>query len=121
MIEPALDAASWLLLGAGGFFVFTGGLGLIRLPDVYSRMHAAGMTDTLGAALFIAGMSVQAVQAGLILVTVKLLMILVFILFTGPTATYALANAVLAGGVRPKGRDGKPCPTVEGAESPSKM
>lgn len=117
MIETAQNVVSWLLLAGGAFFLITGGVGLLRLPDVYSRMHAAGMTDTAGAALFIAGMSVY---AGLTLVTVKLLMILVFILFTSPTATYALANAIWAGGVKPKGRDGKPCPTVEGSESPSK-
>lgn len=110
MIDTVLDVASWLLLVAGSFFVITGGLGLLRLPDVYARMHAAGITDTLGVALFVAGM---AVQAGFTLVTVKLLMILAFILFTSPTATYALANAAWSGGVRPKRKDGTPCETID--------
>lgn len=117
MIEPLLDAVSWLLLVAGSFFVITGGVGLLRLPDVYSRMHAAGITDTLGAGLFIAGM---AVQGGFTLVTVKLLIIFVFILFTGPTATYALANAVWFGGVKPKQRDGTACETIDRSGGPSK-
>jgi multicomponent Na+:H+ antiporter subunit G len=117
VIGVVLDAVSWLLLIAGSFFVITGGIGLMSLPDVYSRMHAAGMTDTLGAGLFIAGM---AVQAGFTLVTVKLLIVLVFILFTGPTATHALANAVWAGGVRPKRRDGTVCETIDRSGGPSK-
>lgn len=116
MIDTVLDLVSWLCLIAGSFFVITGGVGLLRLPDVYSRMHAAGMTDTLGAGLFIAGM---AVQAGLTLVTVKLLMILVFILFTSPTATYALANAAWSGGVKPKRKDGTPCETIDRSSAPS--
>jgi multicomponent Na+:H+ antiporter subunit G len=116
VIDTVLDLVSWLCLIAGSFFVITGGVGLLRLPDVYSRMHAAGMTDTLGAGLFIAGM---AVQAGLTLVTVKLLMILVFILFTSPTATYALANAAWSGGVKPKRKDGTPCETIDRSSAPS--
>ncbi len=115
MIATVLDAVSWLLLIAGSFFVITGGIGLLRLPDVYSRMHAAGMTDTLGAGLFIAGM---AVQGGFTLVTAKLLIILVFILFTSPTATYALANAVWSGGVQPRRRDGTACETIDRSDGP---
>lgn len=117
MIGALLDLGSWLFLIAGSFFVITGGVGLLRLPDVYCRMHAAGMTDTLGAGLFVAGM---AVQSGFSLVTVKLLIILLFILITSPTATYALANAVWSSGVKPKGRDGTACETIEGSAEPSK-
>ena len=117
MIETVLNAISWLLLMSGSFFILTGGVGLVRLPDVYSRMHAAGMTDTLGAGLFIAGL---AVQGGFTLVTVKLIIILIFILFTSPTATYALANAVWSGGVQPKRRDGTTCETIDRSDGSSK-
>jgi len=117
VIGSVLDTVSWLLLIGGSFFVLTGGGGLLRLPDVYVRMHAAGMTDTLGAGLLIAGM---AVQGGFTLVTVKLLLILLFILFTSPTATYALANAVWSGGVQPKRRDGTACETIDRSDGPSK-
>ncbi len=103
-----LDGLSWALLLAGSFFVVTGGIGMIRLPDVFSRMHAVGVTDTLGAGLYLAGMMIQ---GGFTLVTVKLAMILVFILFTSPTATYALANAAIAGGAHPLRRDGSRCET----------
>lgn len=116
MIATLLDILSWLLLVGGSFIVITGGIGLLRLPDVYSRMHAAGMTDTLGVGLFVLGM---AVQAGFTLVTVKLLIILVFILFTSPTATYAVANAVWYGGVRPLREDGTICETVDRSGGPS--
>ena len=116
-MDVVVNGLSWALLLTGSFFVITGGVGLLRFPDVYSRMHAAGMTDTLGAALFIAGM---AVQGGFTLITVKLLMILLFIFFTSPTATYALANAVWSSGVRPKRRDGTACEAVDGSDEPSK-
>lgn len=117
VVGTILDGLSWALLLAGAFFIVTGGVGLIRLPDVYTRMHAAGVTDTLGIAFYIAGMMIQ---GGFTLVTVKLLMILIFILFTGPTATYALANAAFAGGVHPRRRDGSRCDTRDRGGKSSK-
>ena len=93
-----LDVLSWTLLISGGFFVFVGGVGALRMPNFYTRMHAASLTDTMGTILILAGIMVQ---AGLTLATVKLLAILVFLLLTGPTATYALANAALLSGMRP--------------------
>lgn len=89
---------SWLCLAAGGFFCVTGALGLCRMPDFYTRMHAASITDTLGAGLILLGL---ALQAGLTLVAVKLLMIGLLIFFTSPTATHALAKAAYARGVKP--------------------
>ncbi len=100
------DLASWALLVSGGRFCMIGGLGLLRLPDVYARMHAVGITDTLGAGLILAGLMVQ---GGLSLVTVKLILILVFLLFTSPTSTYAVANAAYRQGLAPR---------LGGAESP---
>jgi len=117
VIATFLDILSWLLLLGGSFIVLTGGIGLLRLPDVYSRMHAAGMTDTLGVGLFVLGM---AVQAGFTLVTAKLLIILVFMLFTSPTSTYAVANAVWFGGLRPLREDGTICETVDRSGEQSK-
>ena len=86
------DLASWLLLVAGGFFFLVGAIGLNRMPDVFTRMHAVSVGDTLGAGLLVAGM---ALQAGPTLVTVKLFLILAVIWFTGPVATHALARAAL--------------------------
>lgn len=92
------DIASWILLLSGSFFVLTGGIGVLRMPDVYTRSHAAGITDTLGALLIISGL---AIQSGLTLVTVKLVLILLFLLFTSPTSSHALNHTAWAGGLRP--------------------
>ena len=61
---------------------------MMRMPDFYTRMHAASVTDTLGAGLILLGLLLQ---AGFTLVAVKLLMIGLLIFFTSPTATHALA------------------------------
>jgi multicomponent Na+:H+ antiporter subunit G len=116
-MEMLLNGLSWALLMGGCFFIVTGGIGLLRLPDVYSRMHASGITDTLGAGLFLGGLMIQ---GGLSLVTAKLALILVFILFTSPTATYALANALYGGGVRPVNRDGGHSETIDKRNESSK-
>ena len=93
-----LDIASGALLAAGSVFILIGTLGLIRLPDFYTRLHAAGITDTLGAELILIAMMLQ---AGFSLITVKLIMISLFIFFTSPTATHAVANAARTMGLRP--------------------
>jgi len=94
-----LDIVGWVLLAGGSIMLVIGGVGLVRLPDVFTRMHAAGIIDTLGAGAVLTGLMMQ---AGLTLVTVKLGLIVIFILFTSPTATHALARAALHGGVRPR-------------------
>lgn len=101
-MELVLDIVSWGLLCAGAVFLVIGGVGLIRFPDLYARMHAAGIIDTLGAALILIGLGFQ---AGLTLVTVKLGLILLFLLFTSPTATYALANVAYRNGLKPVLKD----------------
>lgn len=92
------DALSWLFLIAGSLFVVIGNIGLVRLPDFYTRLHAAGITDTMGAGLLLLGMTFQ---AGWTLVTVKLILIIVFVLLTSPTATHALAKSALHGNLKP--------------------
>ncbi len=91
-LEWVVDLLSWLLLVAGGFFFLVGAIGLNRMPDVFTRMHAISVGDTLGAALLVAGM---VLQAGPTLVTFKLVLILLVILLAGPVATHALAQAAL--------------------------
>lgn len=110
MSELILDIASWVLLSLGGVFVFIGGLGALRMPDLYTRMHAASLTDSLGAALILCGIMLQ---AGLSLATVKLVAILLFLLMASPTSSNALASAALLAGIKP----GKAIPWV-GKESP---
>ena len=94
-----LEYLSWLFLFFGFLFCFVGALGLLKLQDLYSRMHAAGIIDTLGLSLIISGLMIQ---VGFTLVFAKLLMILIFIFFASPTATHALARAAINGGVFPK-------------------
>lgn len=98
MIEITTDVLSWILLLAGGAFVFIGGLGALRLPNFYTRMHAASITDSMGTVLILGGIMLQ---GGLTLATIKLVAILGFLLLTGPTASYALANAALLSGLKP--------------------
>lgn len=102
------DLLSWVLLLAGGFFVVVGSVGLIRLPEFFSRIHAASITDTLGAGLLVAGMALQSPSW---LGAVKLVLILVFLEVTGPAATHALAKAALHGGIRPRSANGEEIPT----------
>lgn len=98
MTMIVIDALSWVCLLTGGFFGIVGGIGLLRFPDLFSRFHAAGVTDTLGAGLILIGLMLQ---AGWSLITIKLVLILAFGLFTSPTATHALAKAALHGKVKP--------------------
>ena len=93
MIELVLDVLSWVSIVAGIFFVIVGAVGVLRMPDVLTRLHAAGMTDTMGAAFLLVGMCFQ---AGLTLLTLRLLLVLAFLLFTSPIGTHALARAALA-------------------------
>jgi len=97
-VSAAVDLASWALIAAGSAFAVIGALGLLRMPDFYTRMHAASVTDTLGAALLLSGMILQ---AGFSLVAVKLAIIGMLVFFTSPTATHALARAALERGVAP--------------------
>jgi multicomponent Na+:H+ antiporter subunit G len=97
-VSLALDAASWALLVAGGVFCIVGAVGLLRMPDFYTRMHAASVVETLGGGLILLGLMLQ---AGLTLITVKLLIVALLIFFASPTATHALARAAMARGLKP--------------------
>jgi multicomponent Na+:H+ antiporter subunit G len=99
MTETVLDVLSWILLCLGGAFVLIGGIGALRLPGFYTRLHAASLTDTMATILIFVGMMLQ---AGFSLAALKLAAIMVFLLLTGPTASYALANAALQSGMEPK-------------------
>ena len=93
-----LDTLSWVLLTLGGLSVLVGGIGALRMPDLYTRMHAASVTDSLGAILVLVGIMLQ---AGWSLATIKLIAILMFLLLTSPTSSNALASAALLAGTRP--------------------
>lgn len=97
-MSAMLELASWALLVAGGAFCLVGALGLLRMPDFYTRVHAASLTDVVGSFALLLGL---ALQAGLTLVTVKLAFIALLIFFTSPAATHALVKAALERGVEP--------------------
>lgn len=89
-------AALFLVIGAA--FLGVSCLGLIRLPDFYTRAHAVGKAETLGSMLILVGL---AVYNGAALSTLKLLLILVIVAVTNPTATHAIARAAIRSGLTP--------------------
>jgi multicomponent Na+:H+ antiporter subunit G len=93
------DLLSIPLISAGVFFLLVGSIGLIRLPDFYSRSHATGKADTLGILLILSGFIMF---EGLTLNSAKMLIILTFVALTNPTATHALARAAFFFGVKPR-------------------
>ena len=93
-----VDGLSWVCLLGGSFFILISGVAVLRLPDYYSRIHGAGITDTLGAGLILLGL---VLQAGLSLITVKLVLVLVFMLLTGPVTVHALAKTAYRLGLKP--------------------
>lgn len=83
----------------GIFFILSGTLGVLRLPDFYSRIHAAGITDTLGAELVLLSLIIQ---SGFTQMSLKLLLVGFFLFIAGPTATHAVAHAAHRAGLKPK-------------------
>jgi len=97
-MQVVIDIASWVLIALGSIFVIIGAFGVVRMPDVFTRMHAASVTETLGVGFLILGMILQ---AGLSLVALKLLVLLALLFFTGPVVTHALAQAALHEKIEP--------------------
>ena len=112
-----------VILSIGLFFMAVTAVGLLRLPDFFSRLHGAGITDTMGAGLVLVGLAVYNQGHALIdyfgdngtddallpdtlvaatLITVKLIMILVLLWLTSPTSTHAIAKAALLHGLEPR-------------------
>lgn len=117
LLSQLVDIASWALILAGSFFILIGAIGLIRMPDTFTRMHAASIIDTVGAGLLLTGMMLQ---AGLTLVTAKLVFILLLFLFTSPVVSHALAQAALAADVEPmldEDRRGRSPPATAAADT----
>lgn len=106
-MTQAIEVLSWACLALGSFFAVVGGIGLLRLPDFFCRIHGGGVTDTMGAGMVLLGLMLH---AGLGLVTFKLIMILFFLLVSSPTSAHALARAAIAHGMDP----------APGKEQPSK-
>ena len=97
------EILAWVLILSGSAFLLIGAFGIVRLPDFWTRLHAASIPDSAGMILLFLGM---AVYSGFTLVTVKLVIIGLFLFLTGPTATHATANAALVSGLRPREAEG---------------
>ncbi len=98
MIDAVVYWLSWACLLGGSFFILVSSLAVLRLPDYFSRIHGAGITDTLGSGLILLGL---ALQAGLSLITVKLAAVLGFMMLTGPVTVHALAKTAYRLGMKP--------------------
>jgi len=92
------EILSIIFISSGTFFMFVGSLGLIRLPDFYSRAHATGKVDTLAIILVILGL---VIYEGFSVNSAKLIIIITFVALTNPTATSALARAAYKFRLRP--------------------
>lgn len=92
-----LDVASWVLISLGAAFSIVGGIGLIRLPDFYSRTHAGGLTDTMGATFLLLGLAIQSPHWN---VAFKLGLIVLLLYVSSPTSTHALVKAAFSRGLR---------------------
>lgn len=100
------------LVVTGLFFFAVGVLGILRFPDFYTRLHAAGKCDSLAAVLVIAGVALYNLNDysfANLLISLKILAIGLFVFIASPTATHAITKAALVMGVEPWSRkDRKP-------------
>jgi len=104
MMDMILNGLSWFFILFGSAFVLIGAIGVLRLPEVFTRSHAAGMIDTMGAGMILMGLMFQA--GGFNLVLVKLVMIGFFLFFTSPVSSHALVRAAMADGAKPLLKEG---------------
>jgi len=95
---PLIEILSGLCIAVGVVALLTGSLGLIRLPDLYSRTHAVGMMDTAGVGFILLGLIIH---EGFTLISVKLALVGIFLFFTSPIATHAVSQVAYRSGVKP--------------------
>lgn len=99
-----IDIIAMIFLIGGAFFFLVGTIGLLRFPDFFTRMHATGKGDTLGAGMILFGL---ALQASNLLTSVKLILIVIFIFIANPTATHVISKAAFKSGVSPWKKEDK--------------
>ena len=97
-MSAVIDVLSWAMLVAGALFCVIGAIGLNRMPDLFSRLHAVSVIETLGVGFLIIGMLLQTDDWT---VAVRLVIIAIILLATAPVATHALARAALFDGRKP--------------------
>ena len=101
------DLVATVFIAGGLFFFLVGGVGLVRFPDFYARMHPAGKGDTLGATLLVLGL---AIHQGWDPLSLKLLLVEAFVLLANPAATHAVGRAAWRAGLKPWTNDDAPAP-----------
>jgi multicomponent Na+:H+ antiporter subunit G len=106
-VDLVRDYVGGVLVVIGAVFVLISAIGLVRMPDLFTRIHAASVGDTLGFGLVTIGL---VVTAGFSLVAVKLIFLVLFVYFSGPVMTHAIARAALHAGIAPKLADGAEVP-----------
>ena len=97
-MEAAVTILSWFFLAGGGAFCIVGAIGLLRMPDPYTRLHASSVVDTLGVGLILFGLILQ---AGFTLVSVKLIVIGLLVFFISPVVGHSVARAMIHRNVKP--------------------
>jgi len=101
-METVYGILTVLFLVSGSFFALTAAVGILKMPDFYSRVHPAGKSDTLAQMLISAGLFLQVFHKedfGLH-VGIKLILIILFLLITAPTAVHAIAKAARVDGIK---------------------
>jgi multicomponent Na+:H+ antiporter subunit G len=98
LTDQLINGLSWFFLISGGLFCIVGGIGMLRMPDLYTRLHASSVIESLGAGLILVGLMLQ---AGLSLITLKLLILLALLFIASPTATHAIARVAMLRGLKP--------------------
>ena len=97
-MSSVINIISAVFIITGALAIIIGLVGVFRMPDFFTKLHAASIIDTLGTMFIVFGL---VLYSGFNLVSVKLLLILVFILITTPAAAHALAKSALHGGLKP--------------------
>ena len=106
-MEMVTGILSGLCIAAGIIALITGAIGLVRLPDLFSRTHAVGMMDTAGVGFIILGLIIH---EGFTLISVKLALVGIFLFFTSPIATHAVAQVAYRAGLKPLVEDDRTTP-----------
>jgi len=98
-LELLINILSWVAIISGSIFIITGAYGAYKAPGFWSRLQSVSLIESLGAFLVLIGLGLQ---SGFTFITIKVVIIGIFLFITGPTSTHALANAAFSSGVRPK-------------------
>lgn len=98
LLQTLTSLLAYTCIAIGSVFIVIGGIGVLRMPEIYTRMHASSVTETAGSLFVLIGLMIL---SGPNLATVKLFTITLFLLFTSPVSTYALVNTALVAGPKP--------------------